>query len=900
MAGLRDFIKSNASFTGGAPFLGLDAVGIAASDNKLKAILKTMRDFVLIRVAMVGFFSAVGSAVKGLVRDTGSLDAAFKKLASIQSFSRQLAPLLGGMAAARKHISEILVLEKRGPFKFEELAQASKKLETLTRGGLGIQGLKTVGKVAIATGSDLGQTVGAVGEFYQTLREGQPIAPALEQLRQMGIISQSNADHLTKMAEGGADVQTVLSTLFSIMDKAKKSAAGYKGELASVVAEHEKASEDLKAAFGAPFIESEAKNMQNMTDAAKAFTPVVARISQFLADLYSGFSTAGSATVKWIAESKAAQGIAEGLVKAIGALTVVAVLFGASAAPSLIGAIKAVTASMLTGTTAMYSFGIAIRVLAIGGVLIGVAAALATVGAGIYNFTQRAEQAQSRLKEWADAHREVTDALRKQAGEITNSTEKNEALAKSIEDIIALEKERAEMATHYRPDQPTSFLQKGRLFGAALNAEILNTIGLKSREDTDRAAQDYLNAIRGKPVFTPEDAAKFVESAANQKDRLEIQKSIINKRVVGPHDEALYGAEAERRRNIEDERIQAEMANASPDRRIRLLAELRGHIAGREEEAFGGLEAAQKTAQDRADKQGEIALEKNKGKNADQAKIKKLEGEALAFGLSAPTTSSTFQETKAEMIRRDRDAGKPFSPKELQESEINARMARRREEGAGGFGAEKERIDAQIDAANRELSLTISRAHAEEMIAGLKSEGANRARDEFLIRQRQINDELSLLRQQQSPDKAAILQLESQKLNNQRQEQLRQRSLNEDRSGIQVELQSHAARRAGRTQEAVSLDDLSDFIKRFEALQDKFSPKEAKRLALAQTRDDIMESARPMPHVVASSLARIGGGSGVYAAGGDEVVQLARRQNILMAEANGWLRQIYQREGGID
>lgn len=489
MAGLADYLKKNARFAYGggilgAPFLIGDIKGILDADNKWKALLKTMKDFLLVRVAMVGFFTAAAAGVKALVRETGALDAAFKRLGQNQFVARGLQAFLGGISAARQRVAQLNVLSSRGPFRFEQVAEANKSLEIFTRGAYSsVQATQQVGQAAIATGNNIEDVAKEVGMFYDQLHNGQPVNQTTETLRQMGVISEQTAEHLNSLAQGSENAATSVQTLQDALVRAGSGAEGYQNDLANITEAHKKALEEMKAAFGAPFVESEAKNIKNYTSAMKAFTPTLAEIARSLAIVYNGFSTAASSLAKWIAGSKNAQSAAKILITLFEALTVVAVAFGTTAAIPLTRIILSLTSGLIGMGGAATVAGAALRGIALAGVWGAVAVAVAGVVGMFINMRQELGRAAKEHREWVKSNREATAAILAEAAAVKTLAERNASLAKILERVGQLQKDQHEDTK--KTAEQRRHLQLGtRLLGTPFADPFL-----RQKESLDKFAQ---------------------------------------------------------------------------------------------------------------------------------------------------------------------------------------------------------------------------------------------------------------------------------------------------------------------------------------------------------------------------------------------------------------------------
>ena len=519
------FLKSNAKFAYGGgvglAFLAGDIKGILDADNKLKALLKTAKDFILIRVAFIGIFKAVSDVVKGLVRDTGSLDAALKRLTQIQQYARAFQAFTGSLASAKQKIAELHQLSLRGVFKFEDLVEANKSLQVFTRGAYtSVEATKTVGEASIATGNSIQDTARAVGNFYDTLRSGESVKAAADQLRQMGLISTSTADQLTSMSESGASVEATFNELTSALEKTAQGAAGYKEELQSVTEEHAKAAEELKVAFGAPWTDADIQSTRNMSEGMKSITPAVAELSKSFAFLFNSASTLGSALFKIVAGSKAVQKALVIMGEAIMAVAVAAGLFATGAMIPLISlllkfslsaAMAAETGLVALGvgldaaTLAATGLQIALSTLLVGSVVLMAAAFVAALVGVVVKAKEEAVQAQKEFQDWTKSLKESTAAILEQAAAVTTLASKYETLGKTLQRMSANQKElkklraeerhlnkEIEVARELYGDEPKKLIQQLNI-NKAKQAELLSQQRILSQSKEEQAARQPLH-----------------------------------------------------------------------------------------------------------------------------------------------------------------------------------------------------------------------------------------------------------------------------------------------------------------------------------------------------------------------------------------------------------------------
>jgi hypothetical protein len=639
-ASAADYLKKNAKFAygGGAVgglFLASDLKGVLDADNKFTALLKTFKDFVLIRVGVAAAFTAIGGAIKALVIQTGSLDAAFKKLRVIQEYTHQFKIFTGGVDMAKKRVMELSELAKRGPFQFEDILEANKSLEVFTRGAYSsVEATKTIGAAALDSGNNIQDTAKAVGSFYDNLKAGRPVGEAADQLRQMGVISQSTAEELTTMASSGADASVVFAELTTVLEKSKNSTETYKDELASVAAEHEKAKEELKVAFGAPFTANEIQNIQNGTDALKAITPAVGNMANIAGGLYSAFSTATSTLIKFFAQSKIVVAALETLTVALIAASVAAVAFGAGAALPLTVMLAKLELSFLGTSAAGLAFGVAIRALAVAslwGIIIG---GVGSLVAATYNLVKADLESEKVIRKQASAHDEATAAIAGQIAAVTTLTDKQEALAKALQGVYDAEKDltdlRNKQAAQQKGQAPGTPGQRGELRGETYGPD-LSTKLYKGEQ-----------VLRQRKALV-EEAAKLsaldserVEALIQAEERTRAEQDQLRKGVDVRHQEAKAGLEA-------GKQLQENRSQTDAD-----IAQKKSALAIARKE-FDTVK--EKAAAEGLDVPGKLQKQKKKEFADAEKEISDLEKKRLEMGLQMPKASSAFLETQVEQLQ---------------------------------------------------------------------------------------------------------------------------------------------------------------------------------------------------------------------------------------------------------
>lgn len=271
----------------GGAFAAFDIANIAAADNKFKALTGTVKNLVAFNLfgwtgLIVGGLLGMGSAIKGLVRDSGTLTAAMQRLGQLRLYEAQFAPFVKGAGAARERVAE-LIREIGKPWGLDKLVEGSRNLEVLTRGGFSSSSaLKMVSDSAVHAGQDLGSTAAGVGGLYAELRDGVPIGATASQLEQMGIISAQTARRVAELQAEGAPLLTTFGMVQADMARAAGSSAMAGDSFDALRTKYEETQSVLAKNFGENFLEGEKEGLKNTIATMENLAPAAARVGAAL------------------------------------------------------------------------------------------------------------------------------------------------------------------------------------------------------------------------------------------------------------------------------------------------------------------------------------------------------------------------------------------------------------------------------------------------------------------------------------------------------------------------------------------------------------------------------------------------------------------------------------------
>lgn len=159
--------------------------GAAGAENSMSSLGSSIGG-----LAKVGGLAALAGAIAGVGAATAAAAKGVGLAMSMETATTQFGILLGSADAAQQRIAELRDFASATPFQFPEIANASKTLETLTKGALSTgKGLTMVGDVAAMTGQPFSDTAVTVGRLFDALDSGQAAGQSLSRLQELGAIS---------------------------------------------------------------------------------------------------------------------------------------------------------------------------------------------------------------------------------------------------------------------------------------------------------------------------------------------------------------------------------------------------------------------------------------------------------------------------------------------------------------------------------------------------------------------------------------------------------------------------------------------------------------------------------------------------------------------------------------
>lgn len=154
----------------------------------------------------VGSVGALKIALGGVAAfATGKLVSAFSKAGSeIEDLTVQFSTLLGGVDEAQKRMEELSKFAQTTPFELKQVSQASRVLETLTKGALSTgDGLRLVGDAAATAGEPFEALAIHVGRAYSGLQANRPIGESIARLQELGLVTGDVRNQVEELQKAG-------------------------------------------------------------------------------------------------------------------------------------------------------------------------------------------------------------------------------------------------------------------------------------------------------------------------------------------------------------------------------------------------------------------------------------------------------------------------------------------------------------------------------------------------------------------------------------------------------------------------------------------------------------------------------------------------------------------------
>jgi hypothetical protein len=281
-------LRSMSEATAGVEATERAMKGAARAGGALKSIVKELASPLAIASGLaLGFVGYLWKAV----RNSELLRRGLERVAEVEVYGPQFRQLLGGLDAANKRMRELQRLASGGAFKFTALAEANKRLETLTRGALaGRKAMKMVMDVAAAGGTSPAAAAAVVGGAWDDAMSGRSIEGAVAQMREMGVVSAAAADRLIGLERAGLRGAGMWRLIEAELKKTNGAADAMKNTLAGLANALDETKGEQAGNIGEMFKQGEMDGMRMAIKLWEEWGPVLREILAPVAAVANGFA----------------------------------------------------------------------------------------------------------------------------------------------------------------------------------------------------------------------------------------------------------------------------------------------------------------------------------------------------------------------------------------------------------------------------------------------------------------------------------------------------------------------------------------------------------------------------------------------------------------------------------
>lgn len=422
---------------GAAQAAGAATTALQAAQEAGGTLLKFVNGLRIPLEIAGGYALSFAAALTIGIGKSETLRRGLEKVARIQYYTPQFAKLLGSLDLAKRRLAEIEKFASRGVFDFDDAAEGSKALQTLTRGVLATkQGMQMVGDAAAVSGAKFSDMANIVGNLQADISNERPIEGAIGQLVAMGAVSAAAGDKLRLLQANGTPVTEMLKAMQAAlalnaggMAAAAKTINGLEKALAAAGDANDKA-------FAEPFDEGKRAGLEAALKLTEALKPAFEDAGKVLSVFYNGIMWVAKGFAEWISAVPIVGAVLTGLVDGFFALIAATALFALqSTAQLLMALLKQVLGLAATATgwavlrTAVLATVGAINAAIgqLGWLFLGISAVVGALSA----FSSGSDEAAKLQEQMRNQVESTTDAIRKQIAAIQSQAEKSDAMVKA-------------------------------------------------------------------------------------------------------------------------------------------------------------------------------------------------------------------------------------------------------------------------------------------------------------------------------------------------------------------------------------------------------------------------------------------------------------------------------------
>lgn len=300
MPKINDGIKE---LLGTTPQIGMNiAQGMSPAKAAVSAIGASIFEKIIGPAGvMLGTFVGVSRALANMVRQADLFNRGMSQMRGFEQMQAKFETILKSVTMAKERMRELSAMTVRTPFKLDELANASRNLEVLTKGAWASKAaLNALADASSATGADISDLSYSFGKLYSYLEHGRSIQNLAFQLQATGAVSGEFIDRLADLQASGAGFAQTWSAVTDELGKFRGAAANEMESLGGLQKRLEAMSEAMERSFGESFVVQEKNSIYASMKKIETITPVIRMIGRDVSavtGVWKGFNAHLKSTV---------------------------------------------------------------------------------------------------------------------------------------------------------------------------------------------------------------------------------------------------------------------------------------------------------------------------------------------------------------------------------------------------------------------------------------------------------------------------------------------------------------------------------------------------------------------------------------------------------------------------
>ena len=278
---------------GTAPAVGMNiAQGMSPAKAAVSAIGVSLLEKVIGPAGvLLGTFVGVSRVLGNMVQQADLFGRGMQQMRSLEQMQSKFETIFKSATLAKERMRELASMAVRSPYKLDELANASRNLEILTKGAWSSKAaLSQLADASAATGSDINDLSFTVGKLYSYLEKGRSIQNIAFHLQAMGAVSGDLVDRLQDMQASGAGFAQTLGAVSSELNKFNGAAAAEMNTLGGLSKRLEEMRDIAARGFGESFVNSEKNSIYASMKKVEMVSPVLREIGKDVSSVTSLFS----------------------------------------------------------------------------------------------------------------------------------------------------------------------------------------------------------------------------------------------------------------------------------------------------------------------------------------------------------------------------------------------------------------------------------------------------------------------------------------------------------------------------------------------------------------------------------------------------------------------------------